>query len=70
MNRKKTVKDLADKMHMTVNQLAEKAGIDPGHLKRVSEGRAKMKAADLLQLAYKFNISIYDIETGRVEQNG
>ena len=70
MNRKKTVKDIAEKMHMTVKELAETAGIDPGHLKRVSEGRAKMKAADLLQIAAAAGVSLYDIETGREEQNG
>ena len=68
MNRKKTIKDIAEKMHMTVEQLAEKAGIDPGHLKRVSEGRAKMTAEDLLKLAYRYEISVYDIETGKEEQ--
>lgn len=65
---KTTVKDLAERMHMTIKELAEKAGIDPGHLKRVSAGRATMTAADLLRLATAAGISVYDIETGKEEQ--
>lgn len=65
---KTTVKDLAERMHMTVKELAEKAGIDPGHLKRVSEGRATMTAEDLIKLAYRYEISVYSIETGKEEQ--
>lgn len=69
MDSKKTIKDICEQMNISIKQLAEKAGIDPGHLKRVSTGRAKMTAKDLLQIALTANISIHEIETGKEEQN-
>ena len=56
------IKALADLKNMSIRELAEEAGIDPDHLERVSAGKAKMTAKDLLLLAGFTGASPYDIK--------
>jgi len=56
------VRALAANEHMSVEKLAEKCGIDPGHLKSVSLGRATMSAKDLVLLARGTGVSPFNIK--------
>ena len=61
---KLNVRALAAQSRMSIEALAEKAGIEPGHLKSVSSGRVKMTAEDLLKLSEATGISPFKIEIG------
>lgn len=61
-NIKLTVRALAAQMKLSIEALAEKAEIDPSHLKSVSAGRATMTAKDLVQLSKVTGISPFNIE--------
>lgn len=61
-NIKLTVRALAAQMKLSIEALAEKADIDPNHLKSVSAGRATMTAKDLVSLSKVTGISPFNIE--------
>ncbi len=57
-----TVKMLAAYMRMSIEKLAENAGINADHLLNVSAGRVKMTADDLVKLSAFTNIPTKNIE--------
>ena len=59
---KLNVRALAAMQRISIEALAEKAGINPMHLKSVSAGRAKMTAEDLIKLAEATGISPFRID--------
>ena len=58
-----TVKMLAAYMRMSIEKLAENAGIDVEHLSNVSCGRVKMTGDDLVKLSTFTGIPAKNIET-------
>lgn len=56
------IRMLAAYMKMSIEDLAEKAGINIMHLKNVSAGRAKMTADDIVKLAAFTGIPAKNIE--------
>lgn len=58
-----TVKTLATFCGMTITELAEKAGIKPAHLLKVSCGQARMLGDDLVRLAEATGVSPFAIKT-------
>lgn len=61
-NVKWTVRMLAAYMKESIEDMAEKAGIDRSHLKSVSAGRATMTADDLQKLAKYTGIDPFAIQ--------
>lgn len=59
-----TVKMLAAYMRMSIEKLADNAGIDAEHLSNVSCGRVKMTGDDLVKLSNFTGIPAKNIETG------
>lgn len=58
-NVKLNVKAIAAMLNISIKELAERAGINPTHLAKVSAGQATMTAKDLMLLADTANISPY-----------
>lgn len=48
---KLTVKAIAANLNIPIEELAERCGISPSHLKNVSSGRARMTADDIVALS-------------------
>lgn len=61
---KMNVRALAANMKISIDKLAELAGINAQHLKDVSSGRTTMTARDLIKLAQVTNVSPYNIDIG------
>lgn len=57
-----TVKMLAAYMRMSIERLAENAGINTDHLLNVSAGRVKMTADDIVKLSEFTKIPAKNIE--------
>lgn len=57
-----TVKMLAAYMRMSIEKLAESAGINTDHLLNVSAGRVKMTADDIVKLSDYTKIPAKNIE--------
>lgn len=60
---KMNVRALAANMKISIEDLAEKADIDAGHLKSVSSGRATMTATDIIKLSRATGVSPFNIDT-------
>lgn len=61
INIKLSIRALAANENLSVEKLAEKCNLDPGHLRNVSLGRATMTAKELIYLANGCNVSPYMI---------
>lgn len=61
---KMNVRALAANKKISIEELAALAGIDAGHLKSVSSGRATMTADDILKLSAATKVSPFNIDTG------
>lgn len=62
INIKLSIRALAANENLSVEKLAEKCNLDPGHLRNVSLGRATMTARELMNLADGCNVSPYMIQ--------
>ena len=60
---KYSVNQLAERHHVTVEELAVKCGIAPDHLARVASGKTRMTAYDLYLLSAGTGISADDIQS-------
>lgn len=66
---KLTVKAIAANLNIPIEELAERCGISPSHLKNVSSGRAKMTADDILKLSDYTGIPPQNIVTNFFTQS-
>ncbi len=61
-NVKLNVKSLAAMLNITIEELAERAGLSKDHLKSVSSGRAIMTAKDIIRLSEVTGVSVSAIK--------
>ncbi len=61
-NVKLNVRALAANEKMSIEDLAEKCGIEPSHLRNVSAGRATMTAEDIVKLSAYTGINCHNIQ--------
>ena len=59
---KLSIRALAANENLSVEKLAEKCDLDPGHLRNVSLGRATMTAKELINLSIGCNVSPFMIQ--------
>ena len=59
------IRAIAGAKKVSIEKLAELAGLDADHLKSVSSNRASMTATDLVKLSKVSGIHPYDIQTGK-----
>lgn len=58
-----SIRAIAANRKQSIESLAEDAGIEPNHLRYVSNGRSTMSAKDLLKLSALTGVSPFSIET-------
>ena len=61
---KLTIRQIADSQKISISELATKANIDPDHLQRVSDGKVRMTAEELVKLS---KLTKIDPEDFRIE---